>query len=181
MRPHLCLSLGILLSIAFSTKSFAFPGYIWTISHSAADPLVFTGSPNNGVDTLFLWFYCSLEGMSAAEMELASLPPGQVLAFIPVNGYLNAGDATHLLLAVGGCPFAPVVAGNILILHLAPLALCLEGANVTVDCSADPQAWPHDRHGYADFGLPLCLSDTSVHCGVSVEERGWGSIKSLYR
>jgi hypothetical protein len=28
-----------------------------------------------------------------------------------MNGFLNAGDATHLRLAVGGCPMGPVVAG----------------------------------------------------------------------
>jgi len=100
-----------------------------------------------------------------------------------MNGFLNAGTATHLLLAVGGCPNAPVVAGNILILHFAPLAVCLDGANVTVDCSPNPQAWPHNVAGYADAGLPLCLTDTPGGCLLvtSLESQSWGTIKSLYR
>jgi hypothetical protein len=173
---------AIVLGIALAMTSKASGGlYSWTISHSSTDPLINSGSPTGSVDTLFLWFFCSHEGMSAAEMDLNSVPLGQVLAFNSMNGYLNAGNATHLLLAVGGCPFAPVVAGSILTLHFAPLALCLEGANVTVDCSPNPLAWPHGRRGYADLGLPLCLSDTEILCAVSVEQSSWGSIKSLYR
>ena len=155
--------------------------YGWTVSKSAVDPLINTGLPTGGVDTLFLWFYCSNEGMASAEMSLDSIPPGNVLAFNVMNGFLNAGNATNLLLAVGGCPNAPVVAGSILITHFVPVAVCLGGANVTVDCSPNPQAWPHDRKGYADAALPLCLSDTATLCVVSVEESSWGTIKSLYR
>jgi len=183
MSRHFAIPLAVLLSVAFSTKSLALHkgGYGWTLSKSAVDPLVNTGLPTGGVDTLFLWFYCSDEGMASAEMDLVSTPPGQVIAFNVMNGYLNAGNATHLLLAVGGCPSAPVVAGSALVLHFAPVAVCLEGANVTVDCSANPEAHPHTRKGYADLGLPLCLSDTDLCGGDSVESSSWGTIKSLYR
>jgi hypothetical protein len=121
--------------------------------------------------------------MAAAEMSLDTVPLGSVLAFNGMNGYLNAGNATNLLLAVGGCPLGPIVAGSILVLHFAPLAVCLGGANVTMDCAENPQAWPHDRKGYADVSLPACWSDTrSSDCGTtSVESQSWGAIKSLYR
>jgi hypothetical protein len=184
MRLTFIISLELLLSFGIAAKSFALheEAYAWTASHSSVDPLVNTGSPNGSLDTLFLWFYCSPEGMAAAEIDLVSTPPGQVVAFNVMNGYLNAGNATHLLLAVGGCPNAPVVAGSILFLHFAPVAICLGGANVTVDCSQDPQAWPHDCKGYADLGLPPCLSDTPDLCfELSVEKSSWGTIKGLYR
>ena len=156
--------------------------YGWTVSHSATEPLVNSGTPNAGTDTLFLWLYCQGKGMSAAEMDLNSFPAGNVLAFNPMNGFLNAGNATHLLLAVGGCPDGAVVAGSILILHFVPLTVCLQGANVTVDCSADPQAWPHIRRSYADLDLPVCVTDNFVFCDpISVEEESWGKIKTLYR
>jgi len=156
--------------------------YAWSVSKSSVDPYINTGLPTGGVDTLFLWFQCSTEGMASAEMSLDSTPPGQVLAFNVMNGFLNAGNATNLLLAVGGCPNAPVVSGAILILHFAPLAVCLGGANVTVDCSPNPVAWPHDHKGYADLSLPLCLNDTSTICDpFSIEEESWGKIKTLYR
>jgi len=173
-------ALCICAVMASSTHAAA---YGWTLSKSAVDPLINTGLPTGGVDTLFLWFYCSTEGMASAEMDLVSTPPGQVIAFNVANGYLNAGNATHLLLAVGGCPNALVVAGSALVLHFAPLIVCLEGANVTVDCSPNPQAWPHDHKGYADLSLPFCLSDTtSPNCkSYSVEEESWGQIKTLYR
>ena len=174
--------LAFLLVIAtLSAKPANAAVYNWSLSHSSTDPLVNTGLPNAGTDTLFLWLCLSDEGMSAAEIDLVSTPPGQVLAFNVMNGYLNAGNATHLLLAVGGCPNAPIVAGAALILHFAPLAVCLEGANVTVDCSPNPQAWPHGRRSYADAGLPLCLSDTQACTDISVESQSWGTIKSLYR
>ena len=106
MSRHFAIALAVVLLFAFSTKSLALHegGYGWTVSKSAVDPLVNSGLPTGGVDTLFLWFFCSDEGMSAAEMTLESIPPGQVLAFNVMNGYLNAGNATNLLLAVGGCP-----------------------------------------------------------------------------
>jgi hypothetical protein len=155
--------------------------YCWSVSHSSQDPLVNTGLPNAGVDNLFLWLFGSDQGMAAAEMSLDSLPPGQVLAFNVMNGFLNAGDATHLLLAVGGCPGAPIISGSILILHFAPLSLCLGGANVTVDCTINPQAWPNTWIGYADLGLPPCSGGRHECGGFSVEGMSWGRIKSIYR
>jgi hypothetical protein len=169
-----------ILGFASATANAAF--YVWTLSKSAVDPLINTGLPTGGIDTLYLWFWCSTEGMASAEMYVNSTPPGQVIAFNVSNGYLNAGSATHLLLAVGGCPSGPVVSGAALILHVAPLAVCLEGANVTVDCSANPQAWPHEHKGYVDLSLPLCLSESAALCDyISVEKNSWGTIKSLYR
>jgi len=177
-------ALGICASM-FSDASAQHVGYGWSISHSVTDPMQTSGLPNGDIDNLFLWYLCSdyTDGMSAAEMTLVSIPPGQVIAFTPMNGFLNAGTATNLLLAVGGCPSAVVVAGRILILHFAPLAVCLGGANVTVDCSPNPQAWPHERRGYTDADLPLCLTDSEFLCvwPVSVEKSSWGWIKNIYR
>src|SRR5262245_52014898 len=94
--------------------------YGWTVSKSNADPFVNTGSPTGGVDTLFLWFQCNVgDGISAADFAATgSLAPP--LAFNVSNGFLNAGNATALLLAVGGCPAAPIVAGSWLVLHSSP-------------------------------------------------------------
>ena len=181
MKRFLTIVSALCVCAVMSTSAHA-AIYGWTLSESDTDPLDQIGTPNGSTDNLYLWFYCSDEGMAAAEIDLVSTPPGQVLAFNVMNGYLNAGNATHLLLAVGGCPEAVIVAGAALILHFAPLAVCLEGANVTVDCSPDPLAWPHDRYSYTDIGLPLCLSDTSPICeSFSVEEESWGKIKTLYR
>jgi len=172
--------------IAFSICSAMFASanaatYCWTVSRSSSDPLVNTGLPNGSTDNLYLWLASSDEGMAAAEMSLDSTPPGQVLAFNVLNGFLNAGNAVNLLLAVGGCPSGPLVAGSILILHFAPLSVCLGGANVTVDCSSDPQAWPHDWAGYADAGLPPCSSSRNGCGPTSVDDASWGRIKEIYR
>jgi hypothetical protein len=154
--------------------------YCWSVSHSSVDPFVNTGVPNGSLDTLFLWLAQSNEGMASAEIELQSAP-GAILSFNVMNGFLNAGNTTHLLLAVGGCPSAPIVAGSILIFHAASLSVCLGGANVTVDCSINPQAWPNDWIGYADAGVPPCSSGRS-YCGTdSIEDASWGRIKSTYR
>ena len=185
MKRFLTIVSALCICAVMTSSALAGGGirYGWTVSKSAVDPLINSGLPTGGVDTLFLWFYCSSEGMASAEMTLESTPPGNVLGFNVMNGYLNAGNATNLLLAVGGCPNGPVVAGSILILHAVPLTVCLTGANVTVDCSADPSAWPHEVKGYADLALPLCLTDTPGKdlCVTSVEESSWGSIKGLYR
>jgi len=74
-RTFLLFALAFIILAATSANA-AF--YTWSVSHSLTDPTVNTGLPTGGVDTLFLWFCTSDEGMSAAEMELSSLPPGQV-------------------------------------------------------------------------------------------------------
>jgi|GEM_PF-782313 len=144
--------------------------YGWSVSHSATDPNVNTGSPNGIVDTLYLWLTCS-GGMTAAEMTLESSPPGQILSFATMNGFLNAGTVTDLLLAVAGCPYAQVVAGSILIFHSAPVSICLSGVG-TVSCAPDFQLWPSDARGYSDEGVLTCSSDSEVFCNVGPT---WGS------
>jgi hypothetical protein len=91
-------------------------GFIWTISSSDEDPFVNTG-PLSGFPSLYLWFYCAdfpiPGGIAAAEFDLVGSI--DVLAFTHLNGFLNAGGPRTLLLAVGGCPRGPVVAGSILV------------------------------------------------------------------
>jgi hypothetical protein len=50
-----------------------------------------------------------------------------------MNGFLNAGTATALLLAVGGCPSGPVVAGRI---------------DVEATVSVDGSSWGGIKGGY---------------------------------
>jgi hypothetical protein len=120
--------------------------------------------------------------MSAAEIDPVISAGNTILAFNVANGYLNAGTATHLLLAVGGCPNAPVNAGNWLILKVTPVDLCPGGANVTVDCSPDPSAWPNDFIGFSELGVP-CEDSIPGFCPFedSVESTSWGRVKQLYR
>src|SRR5262245_63358132 len=116
----------LVLSITLAVTSPASAAiYAWSISKSGVDPFQNTGAPTGGIDTLFLWIWCSDQGWSAAEMTLEVNPAGQILAFTPGLGILNAGDMLHLLLAVGGCPPAPFVAGSILLFHTAPVTMCL--------------------------------------------------------
>ena len=161
--------------------------YGWTISKSDTDPFVNTGSPTGGIDTLYLWYQCNVgDGMSAADLAATgSLAPP--IAFNVANGFLNAGSASSLLLAVGGCPPGPIVAGSWLILHSAPGDLCLgpggQPTPVTVDCSVNPSAHPADYVGYSDTGAPCEHYETgsSLCETTSVDESSWGMIKGLYR
>jgi hypothetical protein len=74
------------------------------ISASAVDPFENTAAPAGAPRQLHLWVTCADEGVSA--LEVTTLPSGglTVVAFAPGQYVLNAGDASHLLLAVGGCP-----------------------------------------------------------------------------
>lgn len=83
----------------------------WTISGSITDPLYNQSTQPLGTGHLFLWYYCTFDryGLAAAEFDVGGTIA--VHSFTPLNGFLNGGDATHLLLAVGGCPPGPVVAG----------------------------------------------------------------------
>jgi hypothetical protein len=84
----------------------------WTISGSATDPLYNQSAQPLGTGQLFLWYYCTFDryGLAAAEFDVGGTIA--VHSFTPMNGFLNAGDATHLRLAVGGCPMGPIVAGT---------------------------------------------------------------------
>ena len=101
----------------------------WTISASDADPRV-TAAAIGGQQTLYLWLLCTSclrppSGVSAAVFDLIGTIPVQ--SFTPVNGFLNAGTDTAVLLAVAGCPRGPIVAAEILV-NLPPV-------------SVDPQSW----------------------------------------
>lgn len=171
------------------------PSYGWTVSASSSDPFVNEMPYVPGIPTVYLWFACSIAapagpgGMAAAEFALCTDNPGNlVLAMTPMNGFLNAGTPTQVLLAVGGCPTGPVVAAEILLMVNTPGRLCLcpsdaNGYRVTVDCSQAPTIWAVDWVGF-DFGSgsgvcqegwATCSSPTSV------ETSSWGTIKSLYR
>jgi hypothetical protein len=124
--------------------------------------------------------------MSAADMTLEVRPPEavSVLAFNPANGYLNAGNATRLLLAVGGCPNGFIVAGSWLLLPgVSSWELCLAGKGLTVDCQINPVAFEHKSIGFLNGGssytCPTMLDDECD--GIAVEPTSWGKMKSLYR
>jgi hypothetical protein len=184
MKRFLTIFFALCICAVMATSAPAQNIYGWTVSSSNADPFANTGTLVPGLVTLYLWYACnSADGMSAAEIDPVISAGNSILAFNVENGYLNAGNATHLLLAVGGCPNAPVRAGNWLILKATNVDLCPGGANVTVDCSPDPSAWPNDFIGFSEVGVPCEDARPEDLCGVitSVEESSWGSIKSLYR
>jgi hypothetical protein len=182
MRRFLTIFFALCICAVMATSASAQNIYGWTVSRSDTDPFANTGELVGSLVTLYLWYACnSNDGMSAAEIDPV-IAGGSIAAFNVLNGYLNAGTATHLLLAVGGCPAAPVLAGSWLVLRSAPIDLCPAGANVTVDCSPDPSAWPNDFIGFSEAGIPCEDLRPEDLCGTtSVEESSWGSIKSLYR
>ena len=194
-----CLTILAVMSflVGFTTSASAIFGneYGWTISDSQTDAYSNQGPFISGLQSLYLFYACnSKEGMSAAEFDLVSKDPANtILAFTTMGGYLNAGSATGLLLAVGGCPNAqpqgaPLAAGLILVLqnvpgayHLAPSAI--NGIKGTVDCNPVPALWPIQWLGYNHEGIAPQEKgwDTCVEDPVAVEDTSWGSVKSLYR
>ncbi len=119
--------------------------------------------------------------MAAAEFGLCATGM-TVLALNAMNGFLNAGTSTELLLAVGGCPHGSIVAGGILVLDLpgdiCPCASAANGLNVTVECGTLALI-PNDYWGYSNSGSPCQTPDLCF--SFSVEDESWGSTKSLYR
>jgi hypothetical protein len=175
----------LLFVLAFATSVSA-GGFGWSLSDSTSDPLSNTGTPVAGLVNLYLYYYCSqiAEGLASAEFDLsASMAP---LSFTAENGFLNAGGATNLLLAVGGCPAGPVRAGYFLIYDAAGtgfnaclVASAANGLNVSVNCVA-LDTWENDYIGYANDGSTPCEDGT--RCGTTaVEDTSWGAVKSLYR
>ena len=186
-----CVLLAVMLALAAPAICGAQATYNWTISASSTNFLANTTAFVPGLNTYYLWLcFCNLpfglqQGMSAAEFSLAMDNAANViLAFTPLNGFLNAGGATDLLLAVGGCPCGPVVAGSILTLMNAPGQLNIvpapNGNKVTVDCETTPQAWPINWIGLG-IGGPNTGKGFHVCHGDPVENESWGSTKARYR
>ncbi len=176
------------ISVLGSSEAAAQQRYGWTVSQSPSDPCVNEGGfAVGGLVTLFLWyFYSSPDGMSAADISVVVNPPGalNIFGFNVMNGFLNAGTATNLLLAIGGCPSGPIAAGNWpAFSSVAAWEFCLGGLNSTVDCETLPELFPNDHKGFSNNGFPLsCLVGMNEDCGHdSVEPSSWGKVKTLYR
>ncbi len=178
-------TVSVLAILAMATSAFG-AQFGWTISGDiVANPDQNSGAPTNTVATLGLWLQCSEgNGMASAEFDLGVSGSMSVLAFTAMNGFLNAGGATNLLLAVGGCPSGPVLAGTILAMDF-PGSVCIvpagNGNNVTVECGTLALVNNNFR-GYSNMDAP-CESGADINLcePVSVEDDSWGSIKSLYR
>ncbi|MEZ5064379.1 MAG: hypothetical protein R3B81_06560 [bacterium] len=168
--------------------------YGWSISESSTDPRDNVGVPwPPQVRTLYLWLTCvgpDVAGMSAAAFDVFA-EGGLLLGFTPEGGFLNAGSGPSLLLAVAGCPSAPVRAGSIAVWDQGSgFAVCLQpngdGVNGTVDCdSVNPLLYPNDHIGYESRGFPgsPCSSGTlcTEEITVSVDRTSWADLKALYR
>jgi len=166
--------------------------YLWTVSNSTTDPFSNSGpiapGPSMFAGNLYLWLACALgaPGMAAAEMDVVELRGGGApTGFSPLNGYLNAGSATALLLAVGGCPSGFLVAGVFTVgpdAFLPDIELCLVNSalndrNITVACGG--VGYQNNSIGFVKTGGGC--SDTGETCFTSLEPESWGRIKGLYR
>jgi hypothetical protein len=174
------MTILVLAMLVMAPAAMAANRYGWTISSSPIDPFVNTGLPTGGILNLYLWLQCAPDGGAAAFEAGISGPAGAVLAFNVLNGFLNAGNATNLLLATP-CNSGPVTAGSWLCLSL-PGEFCLVpstgGKNVSVDCVVFAE---HNNGsiGFGNSGAPALCAETL--CATAVEESSWGEIKGLYR
>jgi len=164
----------------------------WTVSNSSTDPFVNSGSigpgPSMFAGNLYLWLDCdgTGNGMAAAEMDVVELRgAGAPTGFSPLSGFLNAGSATALLLAVGGCPQGPVLAGAFSVgpdAFLPDIEICLvpsaaNNRNITVACGGT--GYDNFVHGFAKTGGVTCAE--FFECGLTVTDGSWGKVKSLFR
>jgi hypothetical protein len=156
--------------------------YGWSLSESSTEACVNQGTPSFGVKNIYLWHtYAYGLKMAAADITVGgTLAP---LAFNPLNGYLNAGSATGLLLAVGGCPIPPIVAGAFIIIDTGG-NMTLGGDRLTVDCVVN-DAYASGTTGWSSDGSPPVefVENGAAGCDVpdSVEPQSWGRVKHLYR
>jgi hypothetical protein len=162
--------------------------YGWTISSSSVNPYQNTGVPTGAQGLLYLWYACCRSplpgGMSAVEFDLESVGI-EHLATTPVNGFLNAGSTTWILMAIGGCACGPRVAAELLVIDnpgtMAIVPSAVTGTKGVVDCALDPNLLPLDWIGYDSLGGIPCFKG-DVDCGpIAVEATSWSKIKSFYR
>jgi hypothetical protein len=186
----ICAALAVVLLAASAGLATDYQ-YGWSISSSSVDPFVNTGPFVSGLNTLYLWYQCSVkDGMSAAEFGLASSSPANLIVGLNVqNTFLNAGTATQPLFAVGLCPTGPVVAAELVIVANAPGEYCIVNSNrtpsrnVTVDCRSAPEVHTNATIGFSTTGsAPTCNDMNPLLCNpVPVDATSWGQVKGLYR
>jgi hypothetical protein len=112
--------------------------------------------------------------MAAVDLTLSATGGYSILAANTQNGYLNAGSATNLLLAVGGCPVPEILAVDLLVSDGGtPGEICLTGNALTVDCGPN-NAYDSDWTGCNSMGTTPCST-------ISVDPVTWGGVKALYR
>jgi hypothetical protein len=172
--------------------------YEWSISASASSPDENIGPDGSGgLLTYYLWLVAGCNsipgfpGMAAADMGLYTFGDFSFVAFTVQNGFLNAAGGSKLLLAVGGCPVGPIVAGQILVTGTVGgirLGVGTESppTSGTVDCTTDPLLWTWPQYvryrGFKTNSSTANLQDHGNGCtGDPVDESSWGTIKSLYR
>ena len=194
------LALVIAVVLALASSAFAGGGtgaYEWRISFSNSDPTVQTapdftpGAPQN----LYLWYMgcnsgAGSPGMSACDIGVV-VTNWTFLAFNVQSPFLNAGSGQNLLLAVGGCPTGPLLAGAISVFVLGPgaarLGLSVNNIAVTVDCDSPipaPWSWPDQMlfMGAKTNGFGGTAQAWGHGCTTDpVEASTWGGMKSLYR
>lgn len=164
----------------------SFAAYGWTVSSSPDDPFHTEG--DLPTSTLSLWLQCSAgSGIAAAQFELVAPPGTTVVSFAPRSGFLNGGTARQLQLAVGGCPYGPVLAGIWTLSGATPGSYCLaathpSGMILTVDCdSADPGLHDGAQVGYGAGAPPACDERGLLCHTTAVSPRTWGGVKASYR
>jgi hypothetical protein len=190
MRRALTIALALTWP-ASATNALAEANYEWTLSLSDTDPYVNTGpSPPVGPFPVYLWLAYNVSGLPdpggafAAEFDLQTSASWSVTGFSPAANVFNIGTPAELLLAIGGCPEAPFLAGSFTLLDAAGTGgeACLvpsamNGLNVTVDC--DPIV--PLQHDNAIIGVSTIGGPCRVGSPFAVERDGWGSVKGLYR
>lgn len=196
---------ALLLLLVAPSGVLAQSGYYgWSISASNTNP--FDNNPPNpgaGAPFLYLWYLGGCypgppgsEGVSAAEFRIVSANCNwSVLAFTPMNGFLNASTDTpgatgfDLLLATACTSTSAIVAGSIIMSAdgspgKVGLGLSnLNGIASGVDCVLfQEQPWPAKMRfvGYAtqDAGAPQDHGNDCTTTSVNAET--WGKVKSLY-
>ena len=122
-----------LLDVASAQESLApapdgsFDAYHWSISLSSTNPLVNSGTPTGGSDTVYLWL-CRVqhsgvspcfhvEGVKSAKFGLSASGDLAITGLTPVGGVTNLGSATCPELVMPECS-GPTLAAEISILSL---------------------------------------------------------------
>lgn len=191
----LCLALALPILFAAGTRPASAQDryYVWLISDSPTDPLSNFGDPNDFTHILYLWFWCTTEdGLLLTEADLTYPPGYTVLDFSPMNGFVNVGSPTELLLGSFTCRTGPLVVGSWFAIGQGTGTFCLgpsaaRGVIASTHCEqAPPYNYPIRLVGY-EVGLPepSCYDEiaASLSCTSSVrtDKASWGRLKSLYR
>ncbi len=198
LRTILVVSMVLIARPALCQSCIPPPQYAASLSASPEDPGVGHVASVPEEFSVYLWMTCGIgEGLQGANILEAIIETDYaVIAFEPMNGWLNGGDFQTLLMVRAGCQLPPALVGRLTLGNpngLSSGEVCLRSGPDfpapppsfwVADCCDWWQFPTGDLAGVSGFAVGNaipCFDDLGCTGPTAVDPETWGRLKARYR